>query len=675
MMAKEKWGIAKRIVLPLILTIVISSGVYYATQVFVLDRAERSVQSLILSHRALHEYIQKEMHPTFYAAVAAGSISENYYAPEIFSSSYIVRLMHGFYNEELQKYARPEIYYKLAAKSPRNPVNQADAFEEELISRFNEDRKLKGHRQIMTVDGEKYLYYAIPFIENTSACMRCHGKREDAPAGLQALYPGNGGFNEQIGQIRAIESIRVPLHADYEALYVVLAVIGSVTLSLLGLYLFNTRLRSEVDAKTSRLQEELQARTEAENALRAKTAALENEIAERQKTQEALYQAKEDAETANRAKTAFLSNMSHELRTPLNGVVGMAELIGLTEVSPEQKRYLHILQRSADDLLILISDILDITKIEAEEFELNQVEFSVRKCVGEVVLMQQTPITQKGLCISTSVAEAIPDNLLGDKPRIFRILTNLLSNAIKFTEEGSITIAVTISEQYDSTILLDFAVTDTGIGIAPEWILNVFNPFTQADDSTTRKHGGAGIGLANSRKLAILLGGDITVESQLHEGSCFHLLLPFMIPSCPDKAAPERLESIPPLIRRTETPSVLVAEDNPANQRYAQKLMEQLGYQVTVAADGEKALEAWQNNHFDLILMDIQMPKINGDEVVKRIRRDAKKTNIPIIAVTAHALVGDKERLIEIGCNGYISKPFQMAKLAAEVTRVIGNTP
>ena len=206
--------VAFDIIVATIFTISVTVGVNYAVRAYILNRAEQNVENLILSHRGLHQYIQKVMHPAFFKAVADGRIPNDYYAPEIFSSSFIVRTMHGFYNEELLNHQRAGIYYKLASENPRNPVNKVDAHESNLINLFNRDRAKKHFSEIVTVDGRKYLYYAIPFLENTAACLQCHGKRENAPLGLQALYSGEGGFNEEVGHIRAIESIRAPLKED-----------------------------------------------------------------------------------------------------------------------------------------------------------------------------------------------------------------------------------------------------------------------------------------------------------------------------------------------------------------------------------------------------------------------------------------------------------------------------
>lgn len=401
---------------------------------------------------------------------------------------------------------------------------------------------------------------------------------------------------------------------------------------------------------------------------------LEEEIAERQQAQEELKRAKEAAEAANHAKSAFLANMSHELRTPLNGVVGMAQLLALTNVDTEQKEYLDTLQYSADNLLQLISDILDITKIEADQYELHSSEFSVRECLDQAVGMLQRRIDEKGLNVTVDISDAVPETMIGDHVRVMQIMTNLLSNAVKFTEKGSITIAASIKEQHDSTMLLELTVSDTGIGIEPDYLGHIFDTFTQVDDSPTRKYGGAGLGLAISRKLAELMGGSISVESRLQQGSSFHFLLPCSVPSRPNRPHAALEDRVVP--RFAEVPAicslpVLVAEDNPANLKYAKKLLEILGCKVTEAVDGKEALEAWEQGDFKLILMDIQMPVLRGDEVVKIIREREQDRHVPIIAVTAHALMGDQERFAAAGCDGYLAKPFQINALTDAIKRVM----
>lgn len=416
------------------------------------------------------------------------------------------------------------------------------------------------------------------------------------------------------------------------------------------------------------LLEDITRREAVEQELRIQAAMLEEEIAERQKAQEALHHAKEMAEAANRAKTLFLANMSHELRTPLNGVVGMAQLLAITGINEEQKEYLDTLQYSAGNLLALISDILDITKIESEQMHLCTAEFSLRECIEAAIDTQRNKIREKGLILLQEVPENLPDAITGDRTRVWQILTNLLSNAVKFTDRGEIRVTVSVKERLLSTLLLDISVADTGTGIAEELADYIFNAFTQADESHTRRHGGAGLGLAISRKLAELMGGSITLESHVGKGSIFHLLLPCTVPSCPSDAQAITKTTTPTFSRSL---SILVAEDNHANALYIRKMLKMLGHEIVLANNGKEALKAWRNGAFDLILMDIQMPEMNGDEAVAVIRQQEGESHIPVIAVTAHAVLGDQEKFIQSGCDGYVPKPFRLENLVAEMQRVL----
>ena len=361
--------------------------------------------------------------------------------------------------------------------------------------------------------------------------------------------------------------------------------------------------------------------------------------------------AREAAEAASRAKSQFLANMSHEIRTPMNGLLGMAEVLLDTPLSELQRRYLESLHHSGENLLDIINDILDLSKIEAGRLEVSASDFALRSTVADIVASFRERAGRKAIDLDSFIDDGVPDVLRGDMVRLRQVLTNLAGNAIKFTERGRVAIEVAPAPRQDKgKHWLRVSVRDTGIGIAPEDQSLIFDAFAQADASRSRKYGGTGLGLTISRQLIELMGGTLGLESAPGAGSTFRFDLPFETGGQVDEPAARRANELPRLRGH-----VRVAEDNEVNREVARATLESFGLQVSVADDGLEVLKAVSEKNFDLILMDCQMPHLEGIEATQRIRASEKagkggsRRRLPIVAVTANAIEGDRERFIAAG--------------------------
>jgi signal transduction histidine kinase/CheY-like chemotaxis protein len=387
----------------------------------------------------------------------------------------------------------------------------------------------------------------------------------------------------------------------------------------------------------------------------------------RQRTEE-LERAMHGALDASQAKSEFLANMSHELRTPMNGLLGMLDL-ALDGVGGEQKDQLETAQRCAYSLLALLNDILDLSKIEAGKMLLEKIPFEPRAVVEDCVKSQASKAKQKRIDLRFESGPGALPALLGDPLRVRQIVANLLSNAIKFTDQGSVLVKLHASPPVAERVDLVIKVSDTGPGIPSDKLASIFEKFTQADGSITRKYGGTGLGLAITRRLVEMQDGEIRVDSQLGRGSTFCVTLPLEVAHASTAAARiENTASIESPLPAATT-RLLLVEDNLVNQKVVLAILRKKGYHIDVANDGREALERLNAAAYDLVLMDVQMPVLDGLEATRLIRREARWDTLPIIAMTAHAMNGDRERCLQAGMTGYISKPVQPAHLVATIER------
>jgi two-component system, sensor histidine kinase len=423
---------------------------------------------------------------------------------------------------------------------------------------------------------------------------------------------------------------------------------------------------SNSDKLQKRLDREKRARQEAEKLLEEKSLDLyqaNKELSQfatnleklvEQRTEE-LKAALVKAEAATRAKTEFLATISHEIRTPLNGVIGMASILTATQLDDEQKEYIYVIDNCGKTLLSLINDILDLTKIESGNLELEECSLALKNELDNCLKMFEMQATQKGIQLSKNFAANLPFHVLGDVTRLKQIVINLLNNAMKFTDHGKVLLDAQVVNQATNAITLKISVTDTGIGIPKDKMGYLFQPFSQVDSSTTRKYGGTGLGLAICAKLVDLMGGEIGVESEFGKGTTFFFTLTAKL------AEQKKIADVDDIQEQSKAISILIVEDNRINQKVLEINLNKFGFtNITIANDGMECVQLFNDQNFDVIFMDMQMPKLDGLDATKIIRSLDLDKQPYIIALTANAFQDDVELCKSVGMNHFLAKPLNV---------------
>jgi signal transduction histidine kinase/CheY-like chemotaxis protein len=659
------------------------------------SRAELAVQFDL----AIRSYVGDTIRPLMEKHTEKGC-----FIPESMSTSFVARSVFERVKKEL-----PDVIIKFSSDSPRNPVNSAGPDEMRLLRYFREHPKATQWTGPLPMNGMSYFVRCIPRRMEAS-CLHCHGRPEDAPASLVSRYGAKAGFHREVGDVIALDIVGIPMGevnasiASESRTQSAILLVGVVALMGALVACFRYFIGRRLAAITAHFQRETAKSDDAhiapievtghdeigilaasfnslasrlhslhdslERRVEDRTAMLQTEIASRKKMEELLREAKDKAETANRVKSEFLANMSHELRTPMTAILGFADILLRTPTREEAADAAEIIKRNGEHLLTVINNMLDLSKIEAGRHELEITRCSPRQIVAEVIRTMQVRAAAKGLSLTAEYRIGVPGEVATDTVRLRQILVNLVGNAVKFTDEGSIRVVVQPEPRSQGKERLRFDVIDTGVGIAQEHIAMLFQPFSQVDASAQRRFGGTGLGLAISKRLAMMMGGDITVSSVLGKGATFHLT----IATRPlGEVRPSRHATV--VARQAATAEVnsaglncrvLLAEDGPDNQRLISFLLRKAGAEVTVVEDGQKAVEraipdGQVSGEFDLILLDMQMPVMDGYEAARRLR--ALGYRGPILALTAHAMKEDRQKCLDAGCDDYLAKPIDRGAL------------
>ncbi|GAM09577.1 blue-light-activated protein [Geobacter sp. OR-1] len=638
---RKQW--VRFFLLPFAAAIIAAIGMYFAVSAYVLNQADENIQNILLSHKAIHHYIQRVMHPAFYRARDAGEISQSFYSPEILSSSYIVRVMHAFDNEERIKAGLPAVYYKLASDNPRNPVNRADKFESDLIRLFNERKDLKEYRSVIKVDGKRYLFVAIPFLETNNACTRCHGNRSDAPSGLQALYSGSGGFNERVGRVRAIESIRAPIDQDFFLIAIVTTFLAAFVFAGLALYLFNRHLSGKVADRTT---------------------ALQDEIATRLTVERQLLQAQR-LESVGR----LAGGVAHDFNNFLTVIIGHAE-IGLMDLDSNQVVHANLeeIRKAAGRSAELTRQLLAFARKQTVSPQV----INLNNTVADMLKMLQRLIGESIHLTWRPTEQLWPVNM--DPAQVDQILANLCVNARDairdvgevVIETGNITVDADYCAAHPDAAPGDYlllSVSDDGHGMDRETVSHIFEPFF----TTKEVSKGTGLGLATVYGIVRQNNGFINVYSEPGVGTTFTIYLP----RYGGNYVASSMVAAEPNPRGSET--ILLVEDDQAVLKLATAMLEGLGYTV-VAAGGPGEAVRLAHEHagqIQLLLADVIMPEMNGWDLAKGLQ--AEYPGLRLLFMSGYTADSIAQFGVLDSASHYIQKPFSLQDLATKVRGVLDN--